>query len=489
MNWIDATVFGSYLALMLGVGVWFLRRNEGGDDYYVAGRKMGSSHIGMSVVATDVGGGFSIGLGGLGFSMGLSGSWMLFTGLLGAWLSAALLIPRIKRDSSFDRALTFPQVFEKFFGRRTAFMAGVISAIGYVGFTAAQILAGAKLAHGTFPMMSIQTALLVMGGVAVGYTSLGGMKAVIYTDTIQWMVLLIGLTFAGVPIALHAVGGLEGLRESVRPELLTLTNVGWSTLLNWGITIVPIWFVGMTLYQRIYACRDEKTAKRAWYMAGLLEWPLMAFLGVSLGLIARAAADQGMFGHLGMDAIGDVDPETGLPLLLRTVLPAGAMGLVLSAYFSAILSTADSCLMACSGNVISDILGRHHDHRNFLRDAQFITLGLGLAAIFLASRMTSVLDLMLLSYAFMVSGLFVPILAILLPVPRDGTAATAAILVGGTVTAGLVTLDWSLPLGLDPNLFGITASALTYTGVTAGMRYATAGSPGTEASGEEGGGV
>lgn len=470
MTWIDAAIFAVYLLSMLGIGLWFLRRNEGGDDYYVAGRKMGSTHVGMSVVATDVGGGFSIGLGGLGFVMGLSGSWMLFTGLVGAWLSAVFLIPRIKRDRAFDKALTFPQVFERFFGRRTAFVAGVISAIGYVGFTAAQILAGAKLANGTFPSLSLQTALYVMGGVAVGYTVLGGMKAVIYTDTIQWMVLLIGLTFAGVPIALHAIGGWEGLRSTVRPELLTLTNVDAATLVNWAVTIVPIWFVGMTLYQRIYACRDERTAKRAWYVAGLLEWPLMAFLGVALGLFARAAADQGMFGHLGMDEIADVDPETGLPLLLRTVLPAGATGLVLSAYFSAILSTADSCLMACSGNVISDILGRHHEERTFLRDAQFITLGLGVAAILLASRMTSVLDLMLLSYAFMVSGLFVPILAVLLPVPRDGTAATAAILVGGSVTAGLVSTGWSLPLGLDANLFGITASALTYTGVVATAR-------------------
>jgi solute:Na+ symporter, SSS family len=464
VSWIDALIFGVYLAGMLAVGLVFLRRNEGGDDYYVAGRKMGSTHIGLSVVATDVGGGFSIGLGGLGFVMGLSGSWMLFTGLLGAWLSATLLIPRIKRHPAFDRALTFPQVFGHFFGPRTALVAGVISAIGY-GFTSAQILAGAKLAHGTFPSLTLPTALLVMGGVTVGYTVLGGMKAVIYTDTIQWMVLLLGLTFVGVPVTYHAIGGWEGLRSSVRPELLTLTNVDWATLVNWGVTIVPIWFVGMTLYQRIYACRDEKTAKRAWYVAGLLEWPLMAFLGVLLGLFARAAADQGMFEHLGMGAIKDVDPETGLPLLLRTALPVGATGVVLSAYFSAILSTADSCLMACSGNVISDILGRHHEDRTFLRDAQWITLGLGVASLVLAWRMTSVLDLMLLSYAFMVSGLFVPILAVLLPVPRDGTAATAAILVGGAVTAGLVSTGWSLPLGLDANAFGITASALTYTGV------------------------
>ncbi len=84
MSWIDLTIFIIYLAAMLGVGVYFLKKNKNTDDYYVGGRKLGGFHIGLSVVATDVGGGFSIGLGGLGFTMGLSGSWLLFTGLLGA---------------------------------------------------------------------------------------------------------------------------------------------------------------------------------------------------------------------------------------------------------------------------------------------------------------------------------------------------------------------------------------------------------------------
>src|SRR5690554_2647010 len=80
---------------MLAIGFYFMRRNKDVEDYYVGGRNMSSGHIGLSVVATGVGGGFSIGLGGLGFAIGVAGSWMLFTGLLGAWLSAVFLIPRV----------------------------------------------------------------------------------------------------------------------------------------------------------------------------------------------------------------------------------------------------------------------------------------------------------------------------------------------------------------------------------------------------------
>jgi len=467
LSLLDAGIFTAYLLGMLAVGLYFMRRNEGAEDYYVAGRGMGSFHVGMSVVATDVGGGFSIGLGGLGFALGMSGSWMLLTGLLGAWLSAVLVIPRVKRDRAFDRALTFPQVFGHFYGARTALVAGVISAVGYVGFTSSQILAGAKLAHGTFPSLGMETCLLIMGAVAVGYTVLGGLKAVIYTDTIQWAILMLGLTLVGIPVAWSAVGGWPAVHAVLEPEMLGLASASWSTLVNWAVTIIPIWFVGMTLYQRIYACKDERTAKRAWYIAGLLEWPVMAFLGVTLGLLARVAAEQGMFAEIAGLSASEVDPETGLPLLLRTVLPAGLMGIVLSAYFSAILSTADSCLMACSGNVVSDILGRTEEHGSLLRLSQGTTLALGVGSLLLASRMTSVLDLMLLSYAFMVSGLLVPIIGVLLPIRRDGHAATASILVGGSVTAALVGLGWKLPLDLDANVFGISASAVTFAAVGA----------------------
>ena len=68
MSWIDISIFCTYLLAMLGVGFYFMYRNASTEDYYVGGRKLSSVHIGLSVVATDVGGGFSIGLGGLGFA-------------------------------------------------------------------------------------------------------------------------------------------------------------------------------------------------------------------------------------------------------------------------------------------------------------------------------------------------------------------------------------------------------------------------------------
>ena len=78
MIFVDYFIFGLYLCGVLGVGWYYYRRNRDTEDYFVGGRAIASHHVGLSIVATDVGGGFSIGLGGLGFTMGLSGSWLLF---------------------------------------------------------------------------------------------------------------------------------------------------------------------------------------------------------------------------------------------------------------------------------------------------------------------------------------------------------------------------------------------------------------------------
>lgn len=449
---------------MLGVGFYFMRKNQNEDDYYVGGRGIGSFHIGLSVVATDVGGGFSIGLGGLGFVMGISGSWMLFTGLIGAWLSGAFLIPKVMGLLKKQKLLTFPQIFHTFYGKEVAVIAGIISGIGYLGFSSSQILAGAKLASATFVDLELTHALILMGVVAVVYTVMGGLKAVIYTDTVQWALLMGGLIFVGIPIAYNAVGGYEAVAATVSPEFLTLTNVSFIQVLNWGITIIPIWFVGMTLYQRIYAAKGQKQAQRAWYFAGLLEWPVMAGMGVVLGLLSRVAFEQDMFSSLGFPAGGELDSEMGLPLLLRQTLPVGLMGIMVAAYFSAIMSTADSCLMASSGNFVTDLASRifDFDYKASLRISQIATLIIGILAILIALKLQDVLQLMLLSYSFMVSGLLVPVIAAFFGKTRSTAGAIGAMVLGGSVTAGLNLADPELPLGLDPNFFGIAAATLIF---------------------------
>jgi solute:Na+ symporter, SSS family len=462
MTTIDYIIFVIYMAGVMGVGIYHYRRNQNLDDYYVGSRDMSWSHVGMSVVATDVGGGFSIGLGGLGFTMGLAGSWLLFTGLVGAWLTAVVLIPRVKGLDQELSLFTYPDLLRWRFGNGTALLAAVISGIGYLGFTGGQILAGAKLASATIfqdapaSIDPMTFSLYAIAGITIAYTVVGGIKAVIYTDTVQWLILLGGLILLAIPAAWHEIGGWSGLRAELPAEHFDLTAVDPIQMLNWAVTIIPIWFVGMTLYQRIYASRDVQSARKAWYLAGLLEYPIMAFSGVLLGMASRVLFPS-------------VDPEMGLPLLIAEILPMGVAGLVTAAYFSAIMSTADSCLMASSGNFVSDLAARllpwARSDRAQMRLSMLVTAIIGILAVLLASHFRSVLDAILYAYAFMVSGLLVPTLGVFYIKRGGGAAAISSMIVGGGFSLVAILAGLDLPGGLDPACFAIPLSLVVYLGV------------------------
>jgi SSS family solute:Na+ symporter len=444
---------------VLAVGLYFFKQNSDSEDYYVGGRLISPLHIGLSIAATDVGGGFSIGLGGLGYMIGLSGSWLLFTGIVGAWLSAVLIIPRIKGLDKEHRLLTFPDFLRLRFNGSVAAVAAVISAIGYLGFTGAQILAGAKLASATIftkaPLGfdSFQFSIFIIAAVIILYTAMGGLKAVIYTDTVQWIILFSGLIFLAIPYAVSRIGGFSKLVEKLPPEFFSLTNISWVQFFNWMITIVPIWFVAMTIYQRIYASRGVKEAKRAWYIGGLFEYPLMAFTGVFLGMCARA-----MF--------SGIDAEMGIPILIRDVLPVGVAGIITAAYFSAIMSTADSCLMASSSNFVNDLVCKYFIKKpgaqKMLRLSQMATLAIGLAALTIAVSFKSVLDAILHAYSFMVSGLLVPTLAAYFAKQCYSHAALWSMVSGGTTSVVMKIFNLQLPYGIDQTVAGILISLAVY---------------------------
>ncbi len=458
MHWIDWSLFGLYMASVMAIGIYFFKRNKDREDYFVGGRKMTPGHVGLSVVATDVGGGFSIGLGGLGYLMGLSGSWLLFTGLVGAWLSAVFIIPRIKKLDVREGMLTYPDFLRYRYSGKVAMVAAIISGIGYLGFTGAQVLAGAKLfaaaiVDGPILGMSALTfSIILIGGIILLYTVLGGLKAVIYTDTIQWIILLSGLILLAIPFAVIRLGGPSNLAHLVPDGFLSLTNFTWPQFINWGVTIMPIWLIAMTLYQRMYACGSIKDARKAWFIAGFFEYPVMAFIGVFLGMCSRLLFPE-------------IDPEMGVPLLIRNVLPIAAKGIVLASYFSAIMSTADSCLMASSGNVVNDIIERliprELPEKTLMKLSQITTLIIGALAILLATGFEQVLDGILYAYAFMVSGLFVPTLAAYFWKRASAVAAMWSMISGGTLTLIMSVMKIKIA-GLDPTIFGITLSAIVF---------------------------
>ena len=476
MHLLDHLAIAAYFAILLWVGWRVMRGQREGEEtesFMAADRDMNLVQTTATTAATDIGGGFSIAMGGLGFTLGLSGSWLIAVSGLSIVFASFLMVPRVKRWADRVKGLTTGDLFEARFDRRTGTVAALVIALAWFTFVGGQIIAGGKLLQVTLGM-NLDLAIFLAGAVILAYTAMGGLKAVIHTDVFQMGVLLVGILGVLVPIGLYRVGGWSGLAEALAadPQTATLLRwdaVGWKQLLGWFFAIFPIWFISIAALQRVIAARDERTARRAFLLTGVpIEWPLFAVGATLVGLFARVLTPE----------LGDAELAT--PTMILTLLPAGLAGLVIAAYIAAVMSSADSCLIGPVTILTHDVYRKRLRPRagsaELLRVARVLTLLLGTLAIALAYRAPSVLDLVLYAYTFGAAGLFFPMLGLLFWPRSTATGAFWSMLLGG---GGAVA--WTLvgePWGFSASYAGWVISLPTLVIVSLATRHSPGEDPG-----------
>ena len=431
LHWLDLIAIACYFVILVWIGVRVVRAERGAgesESFLDADRNMNLVQTTASTAATDLGGGFSIAMGGLGFTLGVSGSWLIAISGLSVVMVSFLMVPKVKRWADRMNGLTTGDLFEARFDRRTGTTAAVVIGIAWFTFVGGQIIAGAKLLQVTMEI-NLTIAVVVSGAIILAYTAMGGLKAVIYTDVFQMFVLLIGIVFIAVPIGLYHVGGWSGIVEhfSANPDTASMVQwdaLSWKQILGWFFAIFPVWFISIAAMQRIIAARDEKTARRAFFLTGVpIEWPLFAIGSTLIGVIARML-------------IPDLaDAEMATPMVILHLLPAGIAGIVIAAYIAAVMSTADSVLMGPVAIVTNDIYRKHlrpdASEKSLVRVARISTLVLGVLGIGMAYLVPNVLDLMLYAYTFGAAGLFFPMLGLLFWPRTTASGAFASMLGGG----------------------------------------------------------
>ncbi|MEC7859982.1 MAG: sodium:solute symporter family protein [Pseudomonadota bacterium] len=432
LQFLDFLAMLSYFLVLIWIGVSVVRAKEKNskiDSFLAADRNMNLVQTTSSAAATDIGGGFSIAMGGLGFTLGVSGSWMIAVSGLSVVMVSFLMVPKVKRWSDKVKGLTTGDLFEARFDRRTGTLAAVVIGLAWFTFVGGQIIAGGKLLQVTLNM-NLTFAVLLSGAIILAYTTMGGLKAVIYTDVFQMFVLMIGIVFIAVPIGLIEVGGWGAMVEKFNssPETEDLLNwgaVGWQQMLGWFFAVFPVWFISIAAMQRIVAARDVKTAQRGFFLTGIpIEWPLFAIGSTMIGLIARFL-------------IPDLaDPELATPMIIMQLLPAGIAGLVIAAYIAAVMSSADSCLMGPVAIFTNDIYKKYlkpqSSQEQLVRVARYTTIFLGILAIATAYLIPNVLDLILYAYTFGSAGIFFPMLGLLFWRRTTATGAFWSMLLGGS---------------------------------------------------------
>ena len=325
----DWLAIGVYFAVLLAV-IWrtVTKKQKSSTDYFLAGRHMGWFVIGGSLFASNIGSEHLVGLAGSGAQSGVAMAHYE----LHAWLLLVLgwvFVPFYTRSGVF----TMPEFLEKRYSASSRWFLSIISLIAYV-FTKVSVAlyAGGIVFKALFPDNIFEgldnfwvgaLSIVILTGI---YTVLGGLRAVIYTDAIQAVVLIIGSAVVAV-IGLIKLGGWEPLREICGSENFNLwkpyndPDFPWPGML-FCAPIVGLWYwcTDQYIVQRTLSARDESQARRGSIFASYLKLtPLFIF--IIPGMIAFALAKSGRLELASNDQ--------AFPTLVKTLLPPGLRGLVL----------------------------------------------------------------------------------------------------------------------------------------------------------------
>ena len=471
LGFLDIFVMAIYFITLMSIGTYVLRsKKEKGEieSFLAADRNMGLFQTTATTSATDLGGGFSIAMGGLGFSMGLAGSWLMAVSALSAIGAAFFLVPVVKKWADKCKGYTIGDLFTQRFDKKTGFMAAILIGLAWFCFVGGQIIAGGKLIAGTMGI-GLSVSIIIAGAIVLFYTSAGGLKAVIYTDVFNMIVLFLGVILILIPIGWIKSGGWQGLVEQFSAsaetsKLLDWGNVSWKTGIGWFLSIFPVWFISICSIQRIIAAKDESTAKKAFFLTGIpIEWPIFAIGTVLIGMFARKLIP------------GLTDPELAVPRMIVTMLPMGIAGLVVAGYTAAVISTADSCLMGpvaiFTHDIYKKLIKPKASDSELIKVARIATIVMGFLAIYFAYKVPSILTIVLYAYTFGAAGLFFPMLGLLFWKRTTSTGAFWSIIVGGSSA-----VIWTLlgnPYGFAASYLGWITSFLTLVLVSLNTQHSS----------------
>ncbi|AEM69645.1 SSS sodium solute transporter superfamily [Allomuricauda ruestringensis DSM 13258] len=366
-DWIAISI---YFLVLLGIALWVIRKKENNtEDYFLAGRNVGWFVVGASIFASNIGSEHVVGLAGAGAGDRLP---MLIYEIQ-AWIVLILgwvFLPFYARAGVF----TMPEFLEKRFDARARWILSVFSIVAYVlTKISVTIYAGGVVVSALLGIdfWTGAIATVVLTGI---YTVLGGMRAVVYTETLQAIILVIGaaaLTFIG----LDHVGGWESMKETVTPEYLNMwrsasdPDFPWPSLLI-ASTITGIWYwcTDQYIVQRALTAKNIKEGRRGTIFGALLKlFPVFLFL--IPGVIALTLK---MRGELHWDS-----PDEAFPVLMSNLLPSGLRGLVAAGLLAALMSSLASVFNSCSTLFTVDIykkLRPNAPEKKLVRTGQIATV-------------------------------------------------------------------------------------------------------------------
>lgn len=359
---IDSTIIIVYLVGILIAGIMSVRiKKMTSESYFLAGRGLNWVMVGAALFASNISTIHLVGLAASGYNEGLV--WGNFE-----WLASITLILLGLIFAPFyfkSKISTLPEFLEKRYDSRSRTVLAFIAIIGALFVHIGMSLYAGAVVFETFFGIDILVSILVISIVTTIYTVLGGLKAVVVTETIQSVILIIGaITLTGFALYALSDAGINTLAElkaNLKPGQLTMMHskeslaaLGGDTGLTWyacllGYPILGLWYwcSDQTIVQRVLGAKTKRDAQTGPIFAGFLKI-LPVFILVFPGVIAYV---------LFKDIIG-TNANMALPVMINQLLPVGLKGLMAATLLAALMSTIAAALNSSATLIAVDIVQR-----------------------------------------------------------------------------------------------------------------------------------
>jgi len=466
-----------YLIILLVIGFWGRSESTSVAGYYVAGKKLPGWVIAFSSNATGESAWLLLGLTGVGYLVGIHALWIVLGEILGIALAWTLVARPFKEYTDRYDSITVADYLEARF-RDSQHMLRLLS-VGIIftmviAYTAAQLTASGK-AFSSFLGTTYFTGVFIGAGVILFYTTVGGFKAVAYSDLLQGILMFLGLLILPV-VGITAAGGWTSLMsqlQSVEPSLLLpMGKFGLSVpgvVSALGFASIGFAFLGVPqILVRFISARDQ---------GEIITGSLLSV--ICMVVFETGAVFSGMAGRVlfpGLD-----DPETILPTMSAELFPALFTGIFLVIVLAAIMSTADSLLLLASSAVVRDVVQKifypdlSEKSLSFYGKLTTGIIGAGALVLALAEVQGVIFWFVLFAWSGLASA-FTPVVFCSLFWKRTTRAGAVAGMVGGFLTSMIWVLffkEWSYDLyEMIPGFlvgFGLTVGVSLFTEVPEGV--------------------
>ena len=363
---------------MIGLSSTFKSKPTAG-DYYLASRSVSPIFVGLSAMSTNNSGYMFVGFMGYSYIVGLDAVWLLFGWILGDFTTSLFVHRKLRDISEAHGALTFAQALSRWGGENFQLIRVVVAIISLVFlsiYSAGQLNAGGKSLEALFGLSTVWGALLVAVMVAF-YCIFGGIRASLWTDVAQTLVMLLAMAVLAFACLANS-GGISGSYAALSaiPDRLNLLPSG--SLLFGDSTLAIATFIFSWIISGFCAAGQPQIMVRfmtmqnsmqlnnvrAWYYGVYI---LFGFFAMVVGLMTKVY----------FPSLNGMDAEFILPTMADRLLPDIMVGLMLAGIFAAIMSTADSLLLSCSSALTHDIMPEKFETPF---EMKFATLGITLFA-------------------------------------------------------------------------------------------------------------